>query len=675
VGGRLNKFKDFWDLHIRDKWAVQIANQGYAIEFLSLPHLHSKPVRTFLPEEQHQCLWEEIDQMLEKRAITEIFDQSEGFYSTFFLVSNKQGGLRPILNLKPLNKFVKTVKFKMCTPQTIVQTLCKGDWLASLDLKDAYFHVPIRESHRKFLRFSFQERTFQFSVLPFGLSTAPRVFTKMLAPLVGLLHEQGIRLFPYIDDCLIVAKSPYQLIQAVSTTIHVLDQAGFVINQKKSHPQPVQRLQFLGVDWDSLLAMSFLPKDRAIVLRDTALAFMAPSATKSARQFKRLLGLIAASLQTVPFARLRMRPIQIFFNSQWSAETQSLEQPIAVPQTLVEHFHWWTELTNLTQGLKWIKAGPTRVLTTDACMRSWGAHLLSKRVQGRWTLSQQSLHINVLELQAVFNALKAFLPDVRGRSVLVQTDNTATLYYINKMGGTKSRELCALTWDLLLWCMLHQIDLVAAHIPGEENVLADRLSRHILPYHEWELAERVVQRIFQYWSTPDVDLFATVENRKLSRFCAIRYYPEVEMVNAMALTWTNKFLYAFPPLPMIRQVLMKVQREGAVMILIAPKWTMRDWFPILLDLLIDYPLRLPAIRELVTQEDGKLMHHNPAELQLVAWMISGIGWLQQGFHKRLQQQSWRLEQRQRIRAISLAGSILPSGVNHRMLIPLLQLSL
>jgi len=83
----------------------------------------------------------------------------------------------------------------------------------------------------------------------------------------------------------------------------------------------------------------------------------------------------------------------------------------------------------------------------------------------------------------------------------------------------------------------------------------------------------------------------------------------------------------------------------------------------------------PSSQDLVTQEEGQLMHHNPTELQLVAWMISGIDWLQQGFHKRLQQQSWQLEQRQRINAISLAGSILPSGVNQRVSIPLLQLSL
>ena len=71
---------------------------------------------------------------------------------------------------------------------------------------------------------------------------------------------------------------------------------------------------------------------------------------------------------------------------------------------------------------------------------------------------------------------------------------------------------------MILWCMQHQIDLVAVHLPGLSNVLADKLSRQIMPYHNWELSSRVTQKIFHFWSTPDVDLFSTIDNRKLSKF-------------------------------------------------------------------------------------------------------------------------------------------------------------
>ena len=112
--------------------------------------------------------------------------------------------------------------------------------------------------------------------------------------------------------------------------------------------------------------------------------------------------------------------------------------------------------------------------------------------------------------------------------------------------------------------------------------------------------------------------------------------------DALNWHWTGRYVYAFPPLPLIKQVLRKVEEEQVMMILIAPRWTRREWFPLLLDLLIDYPLRLPVIQDLVTQQSGTLLHHNPAELQLLAWMISRVNSLQQDFHNRLQKQSWQL---------------------------------
>ena len=361
-------FKTFWLDNIRDNWVKEVVSQGYAIEFHSRPSLQLPYRNTILPQEHHVVLWEEINQMLEKGAISEILQPSPGFYSTFFLVPKKDGGLRPVLNLKPLNKFIRVTKFKMCTPQKIIQTLHKGNWLASLDLKDAYFHVPIRNQHRPYLRFAFQDRIFQFNVLPFGISTAPRVFTKVLAPLVGFLHHKGIRLFPYLDDCLIVARSAPQLLHSINLVIETLAQAGFLINEKKSHPLPVQRLQFLGIELDSTRAMSFLPLQRARQLRVEALNFLTPDVTRPARQFRRLLGLMAATLLVVPYARLRMRPLQIYFNSQWKAKTHSLDHPIVVPQILIDHIRWWTDLSNLIQGLDWVRALPTRVLTTDASL-------------------------------------------------------------------------------------------------------------------------------------------------------------------------------------------------------------------------------------------------------------------------------------------------------------------
>ena len=96
--------------------------------------------------------------------------QPGGFYSTYFLVRKKGSGLRPILDLRGLNKFLKILLFHVLSTADVLRTVAWGEWFTSVDLKDAYCHVPIVPDHRQFLRFAFRGRHFQFRVLPFGLS-------------------------------------------------------------------------------------------------------------------------------------------------------------------------------------------------------------------------------------------------------------------------------------------------------------------------------------------------------------------------------------------------------------------------------------------------------------------------------------------------------------------------
>ena len=82
-----------------------------------------------------------------------------------------RGLLRPILNLRPLNKFVKSPRFKMQTLRSIIQAVQPGEWLAKIDLKYAYFQIPIHPHHRQFLRFSLEGNCYQYRALPFGLTS------------------------------------------------------------------------------------------------------------------------------------------------------------------------------------------------------------------------------------------------------------------------------------------------------------------------------------------------------------------------------------------------------------------------------------------------------------------------------------------------------------------------
>ena len=127
-----------------------------------------------------------------------------------------------------------------------------------------------------------------------------------------------------------------------------------------------------------------------------------------------------------------------------------------------------------------------------------------------WSLPESKLHINYLELKAVFLALKEFQDLCTDKIVLVATDSTTVVSYINK-GGMRSGPLCALVWRILTWCTSHQVTLKARHIPGQLNVVADKLSCLGQTIQtEWSLLQEVFQTICRRWDRPQIDLFASV---------------------------------------------------------------------------------------------------------------------------------------------------------------------
>ena len=137
------------------------------------------------------------------------------------------------------------------------------------------------------------------------------------------------------------------------------------------------------------------------------------------------------------------------------------------------------------------------------------------------------------ELKAVLLALKKFQHIVQGQIVLVTTDNTTVVAYINKEAGIRSGSLCVLLWRVLCWCNLRHIVLKARHIPGRLNVIADKLSRRgQIIQTEWSLHQEVFDLRCQTWHHPQVDMFATSYNCKLTKFVSPVPDPNAWMVDA-----------------------------------------------------------------------------------------------------------------------------------------------
>lgn len=133
-----------------------------------------------------------------------------------------------------MNVWVIYKKFRMTSIQSILPLLQEEDWMVTTDLKDAYFHITIAPQHHQYLRFTDGNVHYQFKALPFGISSAPRIFTKVMVVIVSYLHERGITVFLYLDDWLIVADSVALLVEHLNLTLALLESLGIQVNWKKS---------------------------------------------------------------------------------------------------------------------------------------------------------------------------------------------------------------------------------------------------------------------------------------------------------------------------------------------------------------------------------------------------------------------------------------------------------
>jgi len=298
---------------------------------------------------------------------------------------------------------------------------------------------------------------------------------------------------------------------------------------------------------------------------------------------------------------------------------------VPMSELIRDKLSWWTKPYNLTEGVVFPAPPPTHVITTDASKWGWGGHMGELRFAGRWSTVEASSHINLLELWAVVRTFHALQELITGKKVLVQSDNSTVVAYLNKQGGTRSPTLCLHTLQFLEWCQQRRISVQASHIAGVENILADDLSRGRLGSPtEWTLNPQVVQRLFQKVFHPSIDLFAAASNHQLPVYCARLRDHQAYAVDALSISWGGVTAYAFPPISLLARVVSKIADEDCNVLLIAPFWPRQLWFRPLVDLLMGVPQLLPPSPDLLRMPGSRgMVNRDVAHLQLTAWPLSG----------------------------------------------------
>lgn len=567
-----------------------------------------------------------VDALLQKDVIERVHDHSSlGFYSRLFLVPKRSGEDRPVIDLSILNRHLHVPSFRMETQASVREAIRPGEWVASIDIRDAYLHVPMARNTRRYLRFVVGREVFQFKALPFGLSTSPREFTKLLEPVVRWLRLRGIRVHAYLDDWLVRGPSQSQAVEKARSVVSCLRFLGWVINEEKSSLTPSQEFTFLGMRFNTSGPVVLVSPSREVVQRLETQLLDLRGRPVTARQLASLMGLLKYMAPMIRRGMLHLRPLQWAVKDFWVQATGQWSDVLTLPSHVWEQFQWFTQ-PHVLLGVPTVPPEPTMSLCTDASGTGWGANLGVHRANGLWS-TQGSLHSNIREMLAVEQALLAFKLRVKGRSLRVFIDNKTVVYYIRCKGGTRSRDLNDLSlrvWELAdsLRCHLHPV-----YIKGMLNVEADLLSRsgQVLET-EWCLDRSLLREIFGRFGNPVLDLFATYRNTVVARFFSPFPDPRAVAVDALALDWSHQGLvYAFPPWKLVPEVIRKWEAcEGTDLILIAPLRGKDSWVPELVSLAVDR-IDLGAPAHLLFQEvhgAGLTFHQNVNVLALHAWKLS-----------------------------------------------------
>ena len=472
--------------------------------------------------------------------------------------------------------------------------------MVSIDLKDAYLQIPIHPDSRKCLRFVALNQVFQFKTLCFGLSTAPQVFTRVMAPVSVLLHRLGVRMCQYLDDWLILASSRPLVLQALETVLHLCQELGILVNWEKSQLTPSQRVVYLGVILNSTLFRASLSQPRVEKLCLTVEEFLSSL-------WRRLLGILSSPISIVPGGRLRMRSLQLRLHLLWD----QMDDSTLIPWDL----EWWVTLDRLQSGISPAQVIPHLDSWSYASGVGWGAHLQDVTASDLWSPEEALLPINARELLAMEFGLHRFQHLVSNSMVAVLADNSTALSYLRKRGHSISTPQLDCAEDPPLG-EVGRLDLGASvyprHVQCSSGLLVSSESSL-----EWTKVAGISGAEPQV-AGDDRSFCHLVESPLFTIF-----RPSTIGTDALLQNWDEYQVYAFPPWSMIPQVLKKPRSSsGVLMTLVAPFWPQRPWFLNLLELVVDDPIALPQCRDLLSQPRFHCHHLGMDKLSRHAWRLS-----------------------------------------------------
>ena len=405
-----------------------------------------------------------------------------------------------------LNDHLQYEYFRYSCVDDAVEASFPGCWYGKLDLSNCFLSFPLHPSVRKYFCFRFEGELYQFTHMPFGLSTAPRVCTQLLSVIQFALAEKGITDIRYLDDFFLIAHTEKDMTRDLLLAQSVIRQFGLIVNQEKTEG-PAQRLSFLGVLLDSVAQTVSCTPERVEELT-TLLRSLLRQRVITRRHTASLIGKLSFAAHVLPGARPFMRRM---LDTLHQCKSRRHSAPVRIDPGFRDDVRFWVKQLHLWNGRQQWRASRASpfVFATDASLSGFGFYLESAPTlpgstvdSAAWpqhlrvgatfsgTYSPEHAHLHHshtqiawCELLAVVACASTYAPLLAGQSMLFYVDNSSDVHIINRQ-ATRSTALAGLLRQLYSIACEHNISLRAEHRPGVDNTLADFLSRPDLHRHD-----------------------------------------------------------------------------------------------------------------------------------------------------------------------------------------------
>ena len=388
---------------------------------------------------------------------------------------------------------------------------------------------------------------------------------------------------------------------------------------------PLQRIVFLGDLLDFEQGFIFSTRDRFTRIQNKIL-WVTRSEAVPLIHIHSLVGLLTSTEKIVPFGQIHFRAVQSVLNSCLARKVDK-HHHVTLTLAALKDRQWWSDENNVFRGLSMSRVIPDHQVQTDASTTGWGINFNGSLISGVWSHRDAQLHINLLEMKAVLFACQKLATVFANKTILFLIDNQTVVSYLTKQGGTHSHQLLDLTRAVLTIAEPHTFLILAQHIKGALNVVADLASRiDCVVNTEWAVSPRLFQWIQSQspWEPAVIDLFANSLNHRLPLYLSPCPDAQAMAINALVVPWPrSRTLYAFPPTTIVDKVLQKILKERPQqLLLVVPELIEATWFPLLQQLPCVTSSRLPVQPGDLRQPHWQYHHPHPELFNLHLWCVS-----------------------------------------------------